>query len=123
MNQSFVVVEPNPVVLMDLVGTLQHSFPAGSVASLASGSEIGHLLDQVALTTCFFVNGALISELAPDVVRTIIDAGGRIVSIGRSASDVVPATVLEIPFTTTMILEALSIDAPDLPLPQLEVRT
>lgn len=123
MDQSFVVVEPDPIVLMDLVATLQHSFPAGSVTSFALASEIRQLLDQMVKSTCFFINGGLMPELAADDVRTIVGAGGKIISIGRSASDMVPATVLEIPFTMTMILDALSIGAPDLLSRQLESHT
>ena len=122
MNQSFVVVEPDPVVLMDLVGTLQHSFAAGSVVSFASASEISQFLNQVVFSACFFVNGVLLQEIAPDIVRTIIDAGGKIVSIGRPADDVVSTTILEVPFTMPMILEALSIGAPDLLSPRPGLR-
>ncbi|WP_299728037.1 hypothetical protein [uncultured Tateyamaria sp.] len=118
MNLSFVIVEPDPVVRMDLVGTLEHSFPAGSVTACASTAEITQLFETLAASASFFVNGALLPDLAPEVTRAILAAGGRIVSVGKPATDAVPSTLLEVPFTMTTILDALANAAPDLPVPR-----
>lgn len=116
MDLSFVIVEPDPVVRMDLVGTLEHSFPAGTVVSVSSASEIGQLFETLTpsatLSAVVFVNGALMPDLAPEIVRAIVGAGGRIVSIGRSDSDAIPSTMLDVPFTMSMILDVLAGDAP-----------
>lgn len=116
MDQRFIVVEPDPVVRMDLVGTLEHSFPNGIVSAVASASEIGQVLDHLAVSVCVFVNGALVPDVAPDIARMIVESGGRIVSVGAPRSDAIPTTILETPFTMTMILDALASGAPDQPV-------
>ena len=123
MDLSFVIVEPDPVVRMDLVGTLEHSFPTGTVTAVEATGEIGQMFETPTSSASLFVNGALMPELAPDITRSVIEAGGRIVSIGRSASDAIPATLLEVPFTMSMILDALEHAAPDLHVPRPQGHT
>ena len=123
MDHSFVVVEPDPVVRMDLVGTLEHRFPAAIVAAFSSVDEMGQIMDHLAVSACVFVSGALVPDLAPDLARLVVETGGRVVSIGAPRSDAVLTTVLEMPFTMTTILDALSSGAPDQPAPLPEAHT
>ncbi|WP_415404426.1 hypothetical protein [Tateyamaria sp. SN3-11] len=123
MDHCFVVVEPDPIVRMDVAGALEHNFPTSRVEDCNSLDDLEQLLVTARGPVSVFVNGAMLSELSAHVLKPVVEGGGQVVSIGGPAAPSIHATTLDVPFSTAMILEALPNVLPCPPAHQPEGRT
>ena len=113
MDHSFVVVEPDPIVRMDLAGALEDNFPNSRVEICASTDELQSSFMSMDSPVNLFVNATILSDLPPDMIKSVGDGGGRVVRVGSSTLPSDQTAVLDVPFSTAMILEAVSNVAPD----------
>lgn len=111
--KNFIIIEPDPVVCMDVEGMLIAEYPACHVACGSSLAEIGAALNNCGPDTTLFIRGSLISESADleKVVQTAATRGSHIVIIGEAEDFDFPVTLVELPFTTDMVIAAVAQNA------------
>lgn len=114
MSYCFGIVEHDPVVRLDLVETLKHSFPDSLVEALVDVHDIAGLLCRFDRAFHLFVAGSVIPDLDKTVVEYALQSKGAIISIGTHDKVPFHVRVLEKPFTSAMVLKAVAISAPDL---------
>lgn len=107
-NQTFVIVEPDPVVSMDLVGVVSTAFPRSSVNvnTLFTDEQAEIVAASSAVT--ILLSAALVTENTMNLLRSFIANGVHIVFIGEPVIIEPFTTVVSVPFTSRMILNALS---------------
>ncbi len=108
--RNFIVVEPDPIVRMDIEGMLLAEYPASQLATGDSLSEVGAALNSCGVETTLIVRGSLISENEDllRVLRAAATRGSHLVVIGDMEDFDLPATFLELPFTTEMVVAAVA---------------
>ncbi|EBA11156.1 hypothetical protein [Roseobacter sp. CCS2] len=109
MSKTFIILEPDPVVAMDLEGALIQRFPSCHVTAGASLQEIGAAIHQCGPDTTMFVKNTLFigDDDFKRVVQTAATRGSHIVTIGAVEDLDVPSTFVEMPFTTDMVIAAV----------------
>jgi len=108
--KNFIIIEPDPIVCMDVEGMLATAYPESRVIAGASLSDIGSAIYTCSPNTMLFVKGALVSD-SDDlrrVLQTAAARGCRIVTIGEAEGLDVPVTHIELPFTTDMVIAAVT---------------
>ena len=114
MARNFIIVEPDPIVCMDVEGMLVAQYPGAQVVAGASFKGIGAAIDNSGPDSTLFVKGALVT--ASDDLRRVLQAaatrGSRIVIIGESKAVNFPAIFLELPFTTDIVIAVVDRDVP-----------
>lgn len=113
MSKVFIVIEPDPVVCMDVEGLLGSRYPDALVwasASLQANARQG----TGGPDTTFFVKGSLVkgdTKLA-DTLRNAVALGSKVVTIGIADGLNTSVTTLDMPFTTDMVIAAVEIQTP-----------
>ena len=115
LARSFIIIEPDPIVCLDMEGMLTTRYPQSDVIAGASLSDIGHAIHTCGPDSTLFIKSALFSEdeALLRVTRSAVTRGGQVVIIGHSVEVDFAATFVELPFTTGMIMAALDRDTPD----------
>lgn len=106
MQHLFIVIEPDPIVSMDLMGALQAGYPGSTVQVVGSIAEVRAHSDLRSLR--LLINSAVLSGAEPQLLNDILKRGGQIISIGGAPATGQVAATLEMPFTSEMILDAVS---------------
>ena len=108
-TRTFFVVEPDPVVSLDLVGTLQSAFPLAHVTSAAMIEEaLRGLGSELPDRTSILMSASLATESTIGALRELIAKGAEIIMVGEGQSFGLPVSIVETPFTTDMILSVLA---------------
>ncbi|MEL7211344.1 MAG: hypothetical protein AAGK92_01705 [Pseudomonadota bacterium] len=109
MSKSFVILEPDPIVCMDLEGMLIGRFPGSPLMQGAALSDLGTAIYNCGPDTTFFVRSNLMDEDkdVSGVIETVATRGSHIVIIGPDRQTAFPATFIDLPFTTDMIVAAV----------------
>lgn len=110
MPRRFILIEPDPVVCIDLKGALEDAYPDCRIDIGEDLQATRSLLDDIASDTTIIVKGSLLAkfeDLATSIEKAA-DTGCRIVAIGAAAGISAPAHTLEVPFTTEQLLQAVS---------------
>lgn len=123
MKYTFLVSVDDPIVQMDLMGALKANFPEATVMPLSNIDDLPKQIDQSRSPICIFFSNRIWTEETHDVLLTIVERGGRIVTLGPPKMAELPAIILDLPFTTQMVLDVLSNDCCVQPAPQPEVQT
>ncbi len=115
MCKTFVVVEPDPVVGLDLVEMLRSAYPRCDVVVLGSLLDALGRLQATGAGACVLINSAAVADRSLVMLHDVVVRGGRVVFIGRQPDIDFPATVVETPFTSAMIMNALLLTRCDQP--------
>lgn len=112
MMQSFIIIEPDPVVCMDIEGMLIDAFPVSHVSSGASLADIGAAINNCGPGTALFVRGSLVAEddRLRAALHTAVVRKSRVVIIGQADDLDFPAIFVDLPFTTDMVIAAIAQD-------------
>lgn len=113
MSKDFIILEPDPIVCMDLEGMLIGRFPNSYLAQGASLSDIGAAIYNCGPDSVLFIRSTLMDE-SDDirrVVQTIASRGSHVVIIGQQKQVAFPATFVDLPFTTEMVFSAVDAGA------------
>jgi len=115
MTRNFIIVEPDPIVSLDIEGMLIAQYPDAHIAFGASLTEIGAAIYNCTTDTTLVVKGSLIleSDDLDRVVKTAATRGSKIVIIGDVTELDFPARFVALPFTTDMVLAAVDGNVPD----------
>lgn len=106
-ERSFVIVEPDPIIAMDLLGMLKTAFPSSPVTVSQMLADVADQITTSAASVSILLNSSLISEHALASLRGYTDKGARIVLVGAAVNVSFDASVVEMPFTSEMILNVL----------------
>lgn len=110
MTRNFIIIEPDAIVAMDLESLLAEHYPAASIVIGASLADVGSTIYKCGPDCTLLVRGLRISK-DNDLRRIVQEAanrGTRVITIGEQADVGVDAKVIEVPFTTEMVLEAVA---------------
>ncbi len=118
MDQTFFVVETDPVISMDLVGLLDTSFPGTSINVLPTVDDAVVVAGSVSGSVCILIAGMHYNNRQAVPLATIANNGGKVIFIGRAHDIGAPARFVDYPFTSDMVLDAISNDAFGSPPPQ-----
>ena len=107
--RSFIVVEPDQIVRLDLEGMLRAQFPEAGLTYGRSLADVGNAINASTPSTTIFVrwDSARDSKIALDALHTAAVRGCQIIMIGANRDVPFPATFIDPPFTTEMVIEAL----------------
>jgi DNA-binding MurR/RpiR family transcriptional regulator len=111
VTRQFIVIEPDAIVLMDLVGMLTFQFPDALVhpaTSLAAANAVE--IDRQA-KLCLIASVNPVQLATSDVARNVRRAGGKIILTTNhtiSGTNELPVTWVEKPFTTQIMLQAVT---------------
>lgn len=109
IERSFYIVEPDPIISMDLHGVVQSSFPQSAVKVVSDAdavvTELQAALQQAAT---FVINSSVVTEEALEALRAAVTHGAQVLFIGGSVAADFHAACVEMPFTSQMILDALT---------------
>jgi hypothetical protein len=108
LNRAFVIIESDPIISMDLLGTVAAAFPQSSVYISELVADALSPSNLSLVPTSILINSVLVTEECIDVLRDCVDNGAKLVFIGSAPDTDLPSVVIELPFTTSMILNALS---------------
>jgi hypothetical protein len=112
MTKTFIIIDPDPIVRMDVEGTLIGQYPDCTVVVGASLQDIGPAINVCGPDTTLFIKSTLVLESADllRVVKTAATRGSHVVIIGQREELDVPATFVDLPFTTDMVIAAVDPD-------------
>lgn len=113
MPHRIIIVEPDPIVCIDLEGTLKDTFPTHEIVAASDPDTATALVQSAEADTTVFVKGSwLIKHVGlAETVRDAAAVGAQIVTLGQV--DGLPPSFrgVEVPFTTEMLMQAMSSDA------------
>jgi 2-keto-3-deoxy-L-rhamnonate aldolase RhmA len=108
VGRTFIVIEPDPIVSMDLAGTLKSAFPESRVNLFQLLTEAKKQISTSPKTACILVSSSLVSSSMTEMLRDWVALGARLVFVGDINDVDVPSDVVQKPFTTQMILSVLA---------------
>ena len=113
MARNFIIIEPDPVVCMDIEGMLIATYPDCQIAAGSSLAEIGAAIYNCGPDSALIVRGTLISDSddLKRVVQTAAARGAKIVVLGDFNDVGCPASYVELPFTSETVCAAVDFDA------------
>lgn len=115
VTKKFIIIEPDPIVAMDVEGLLTNQLPGAHVIAGGSLADIGAAAHDCGPDTTMVIKGTLIAhdDDLRFVVQTAAIRQARIVVIGGPFDFDFPATFIELPFTSDMVLAAMTPGAPE----------
>lgn len=115
VTENFIIIEPDPIVVMDIEGLLTAQFPRARIVAGASLADIGPAIHSCGPETTFVVKGSIVAD-DDDLRRVVREAAvrtARIVVIGGPFEFDFAATFIELPFSSDMMLAVMTQDTPE----------
>lgn len=113
--KNFIIIEPDPIVAMDVEGLLISQFPRALITTGASLADIGPVIHNCSPASTMVVKGTLLAD--DDDLRRVVQIAAvreaRIVVIGGPFDFGFPSTFIELPFTSDMVLAAMTRGTPE----------
>lgn len=115
VTKNFIIIEPDPIVTMDVEGLLISQFPHAHITTGASLADIGSAIHNCGPASTMVVKGTLLADDGDlrRVARIAAIRKARIVVIGGPFDFDFPATFIELPFTSDMMLAAMTQGTPE----------
>ena len=110
MIKYCIIIEPDPVVRLDIEGMLLDAYPGCQVTMGATLLDVGAGISNCGPDSALFVRGTMMSECdgLERVVQTAAVRGCRTVIIGHAKHVDWPATFIDLPFTTETMMLAIA---------------
>jgi len=105
---SFVVIEPDPIISLDLEGILKSEFSYASLTLFRDVEEAGTYLASVGYPLCIVVNSSAASAALLAVLRDCTARMSTVIFIGPIGVLDFPSFTIQMPFTSEMILSTLN---------------
>jgi hypothetical protein len=115
VTENFIIIEPDPIVAMDVEGLLTAQFPRACITAGASLVDIGPAIHSCGPETTLVVKGSIVAY-DDDLRRVVREAAvrmARIVVIGGPFEFDFAVTFIELPFTSDMMLAVMTQDTPE----------
>lgn len=109
MARTFIIIDPDPIVSLDLEGLLVSQFTDAEVVSFRTADELACILTLMSARATLFVRGGGFAqqEEVANLVRAAVEGGCSVVSIGAHYGTDIPFQVVDMPFTNESILEII----------------
>lgn len=106
--RSFIIVEPDPIVSMDVQGILRSAFPRAMITTFRSAAMCSAELHAAnAGITILFDAGLLTNSMIPTLCAAV-QRGAQVVVIGGNVELDFQTAFVDSPFTSQMILDAFA---------------
>ena len=117
VSEKYIIIVPDPVVCLDLSGTLSVRAPDNAILVGSSLTDVASEVESADAATTLLAKGSLICphNALNDALELAASRGARIVILGETRDVTFPAIFIDIPFTTDMISEALDRSDPHAP--------
>ena len=116
MDRVFIVVDPDPLVNLDLVGIIKNAFPKSRVVNTQMVSEAMPILLEGKQRSILVIRSAALGKRLAEALKNFVARQGAVILIGNDMTTDFPKEVVDMPFTDDMILNAISSAASDLPV-------
>ena len=111
MEQTFIIAEPDPIVSMDLAGTLKTAAPRSELLMVDSMAQARRLVLTDLPKVTALINASLVQPTDHDFLNSLHEQGVQIIFLGSSPEVGFEVKSIHVPFTSEMIVSALSSDA------------
>lgn len=111
--RSFIIIEPDPVVGLDLSGILGTAFAGAALSMFRTIGEAEKHIASAASSVCILLNAKAATSGMLPLLRECVAKGGEVMFIGDAADVGFPAYFVQVPFTSEMILTTLTGRLPD----------
>ena len=110
MPRNFIIIDPDPIVSMDLEEMLLLQFPDGGTVTFSADDGFANALDVIMPDTTVFVRGALFveNETVARTVRAAAASGSAVVILGESRGVDIAGQVVDLPFTNETISQKIA---------------
>lgn len=108
VDRTFIVVEADPIVSMDLMGMLKFAYANCSLALAAAEADAEKLIKAATGPVCVILNSELVSKRVLTVLRECVARGGQALLIGKKGDLDFPVQTIEFPFNSDMIIDLLT---------------
>ena len=118
MTRHFILIEPDPIVALDLQGLLSSRYPDATKAIGAGFADVAKAFNTCGPMTTIFARATLVTS-DPDLHRAVVDATTRssqVILIGAEQEVAFPAVFVDLPFTNDMLVTAIEPTAKPLDL-------
>lgn len=112
MGQKFAIIEPDPVVRMDLFGIVRDVCPDADVVTTATIDDLPDGVIRDVLCDCLIVNSRHFAGHAVQQLSDMAAQGCRIIVYGEPVDVPYPTVHIPMPFTTDMIAANLCGEKP-----------
>ncbi|MDO6590347.1 hypothetical protein DS901_11415 [Loktanella sp. D2R18] len=109
MFNAFIIIETDPIVIMDLTGLLSADYPSSRIDAPANNQDIASTIAQSGPNTVIIIKDALLRDYL-DPIKSAATRGNRIAILGNTTDIDLPAITIEMPFTQETIIGALCSD-------------
>ena len=116
VDRVFIVVDPDPLVNLDLVGIIKNAFPKSRVVNTQMVSEAMPILLEGKQRSILVIRSAALGKRLAEALKNFVARQGAVILIGNDMTTDFPKEVVDMPFTDDMILNAISSAASDLPV-------
>lgn len=123
MQYTFLLSVSDPIVQMDLMGALSTSFPKSTVSPLGIIDDLPSQMNLSHYPICVFFSNPIWSNETRDLLLRFVKTGGRLITLGPPKIAELPSAILDMPFTTQMVLDVLSSGEIAQPAPQPAIQT
>ena len=109
MTKLFILIEPDPIVALDLDGLLSSRYPDAAKAAGSEFSDVAEAFQMCGPLTTIFARATLVTS-DPDLHDAVVNAatrGSHVVLIGAEQETAFPAVFVDLPFTNDMLVTAI----------------
>ena len=106
--RTFIVIQNDPIVSMDLLGLLETSFPESAIHLFDQLEAASVMIEASMASACVLIGSNLVTKTSLASVEDFIARGARMVIVGGGDGVSFAAAVVNTPFTTEMILDVLA---------------
>ncbi|MEY1556369.1 hypothetical protein AB3Y40_12120 [Yoonia sp. R2331] len=109
MPNQFILIEPDPVVALDLNGLLSSRYPDAVKVSGGTFADVAKAFQMCGPRTTVFARATLVASDNDlhDAVMAAATRGSHIVLIGAEQKTSFPAVFVDLPFTNDMLVAAI----------------
>lgn len=103
---TFILVETNPVISMDVLGMIDEAFPDHK---LIQGENLGAVTPDVKAAgpeVTLIISAGMSSTEDAAMLRDAVARGSQLIWLGEPEVDDIPAIVITLPFTNDTVLAA-----------------
>jgi hypothetical protein len=106
--RCFVIVEPDPIVSLDLSGILGTAFKDAALMICRDFAEAEQYITDAVSSVCVLLNSNMAASGILPLLRDLVARGGEVMFIGDAHDVDFPAYFVQKPFTSEMILTSLT---------------
>ena len=112
-ERTYIIIEPDPIVGLDLNGILSSAFPDAALKLFRDIAEAEAHIATAMSSACILLNSKVASCGILELLNDCVGRGVNVLFIGETRDVGFPASFVQKPFTSDMILTTLTGFTPD----------